>query len=97
MTGAWVRGPATKRYSLAPAWLGSRSIPLPASVRTPPASALLCFQACPPTAAPQRAYDPAGCHAGGKCEVKDGLWQLAVDQVLIKLVDSVTQASLSIS
>lgn len=28
---------------------------------------------------------------GGKCDVKDGLWQLAVDQVLIKLVDSVTQ------
>ncbi|KAL4437410.1 hypothetical protein ABPG75_004549 [Micractinium tetrahymenae] len=28
----------------------------------------------------------------GRCEVKDGLWQLAVDQVLVKLVDSVTQA-----
>ena len=29
--------------------------------------------------------------AGGACEVKDALWQLAVDQVLVKLVDSETQ------
>ncbi|PRW60598.1 Negative elongation factor B [Chlorella sorokiniana] len=28
----------------------------------------------------------------GACEVKDTLWQLAVDQVLVKLVDSETQA-----
>ncbi|KAI3429855.1 hypothetical protein D9Q98_010166 [Chlorella vulgaris] len=28
---------------------------------------------------------------GGVCQVKDGLWVVAVDQVLVKLVDSVTQ------
>ena len=32
--------------------------------------------------------------AGGACEVKDALWQLAVDQVLVKLVDSETQVGL---
>lgn len=31
------------------------------------------------------------CSTGGACEVKDTLWQLAVDQVLVKLVDSETQ------
>lgn len=31
---------------------------------------------------------------GGGCEVNDELWRLAVDQVLVKLVDSETQVGL---
>lgn len=47
----------------------------------------------PPAAPIPLRSSPLRLSAGGACEVKGSLWQLAVDQVLVKLVDSATQVS----